>query len=97
VDFCADHKNITQKRGVSAPRYLIPATTMGAMAQPHKGPRRLVQTRIPEEVYAELVRRAREAGTSTSQYIADSMALSVGRDDLVWELGREREALPLAM
>jgi predicted HicB family RNase H-like nuclease len=70
---------------------------MGAMAQPHKGPRRLVQTRIPEEVYAELVRRAREAGTSTSQYIADSMALSVGRDDLVWELGREREALPLAM
>ena len=70
---------------------------MGAMAQPHKGPRRLVQTRIPEEIYAELVRRAREAGTSTSQYIADSMALSVGRDDLVWELGREREALPLAM
>jgi hypothetical protein len=69
----------------------------GAMAQPHKGPRRLVQTRIPEQVYAELVRRAHEAGTSTSQYIADSMAISVGRDDLVWELGREREALPLAM
>jgi hypothetical protein len=67
------------------------------MAQPHKGPRRLVQTRIPEQVYAELVRRAREAGTSTSQFIADSMALSVGRDDLVWELGREGEALPLAM
>ena len=82
---------------MSAPRYLIPATTITAMAQPHKGPRRLVQTRIPEEVYAELVRRAREAGTSTSQYIADSMALSVGRDDLVWELGREWEALPLAM
>lgn len=70
---------------------------MRAMAQPHKGPRRLVQTRIPEQVYAELVRRAREAGTSTSQFIADSMALSVGRDDLVWELGREGEALPLAM
>ncbi len=82
---------------MSAPRYLIPATTMGAMAQPHKGPRRLVQTRIPEDVYAELVRRAREAGTSTSQYIADSMALSVGRDDLVWDLGQEREALPLAV
>lgn len=67
------------------------------MAQPHKGPRRLVQTRIPEEVYAELVRRARKAGTSTSQYIADSMALSVGRRDLVWELGRDRGELPLAI
>ena len=82
---------------MSAPRYLIPATTIGAMAQPHKGPRRLVQTRIPEQVYAELVKRAREAGTSTSQFIADSMALYVGREDLVWELGREGEALPLAM
>ncbi|MBU8834346.1 MULTISPECIES: toxin-antitoxin system [Mycobacteriaceae] len=67
------------------------------MAQPHKGPRRLVQTRIPEEVYAELVRRARQAGTSTSQYIADSMALSVGRPDLVWDLGRDRGELPLAI
>ena len=67
------------------------------MAQPHKGQRRLVQSRIPEEVYAVLAERARAAGTSTSQYIADSMALSVGRADLVRELGRDREELPLAM
>ncbi len=67
------------------------------MAQPHKGQRRLVQTRIPEEVYAVLVGLAREAGTSTSQFIADSMALKVDRPDLVRELNRSREELPLAM
>lgn len=69
------------------------------MAQPHKGSRRLVQSRIPEEVYAELAARARVAGTSASQYIADVMALSVGRPDLVRELNRldHREELPLAI
>ncbi|HEX7321544.1 MAG TPA: toxin-antitoxin system [Mycobacterium sp.] len=68
------------------------------MAQPHKGDRRLVQSRIPEEVYAEVRRRAIEAGTSASQYIADMAALVVGRPDLVRELNRDREeGLPLAM
>lgn len=84
--------------GVSLPGYLIFAAEDWAMAQPHKGARRLVQTRIPEEVYAELVGRARQAGTSTSQYIADSMALHAGRPDLVRELGKQdKEGLPLAM
>jgi len=67
------------------------------MAQPHKGPRRLVQSRIPEEVYAEVVKRAHAAGMSASQWIADTVALSVGRPDLVRELNREHEELPLAM
>jgi len=67
------------------------------MAQPHKGPRRLVQSRIPEDAYAELARRARDAGTSTSQYIADLAALSIGRTDLVRNLGRAQKELPLAI
>lgn len=67
------------------------------MAQPHKGQRRLVQSRIPEEVYAVLVGLAREAGISTSQYIADSMALKVDRPDLVQKLDRSQEELPMAM
>lgn len=67
------------------------------MAQPHKGARRLVQSRIPEPVYAEIRRRAAEAGTSASQYIADTMALIVGKPDEVRELGRDREVLPLAI
>lgn len=68
------------------------------MAQPHKGPRRLVQSRISEEVYAEVSARARAAGMSASQWIADNTALAVGRPDLVRELNRaEREELPLAI
>lgn len=68
------------------------------MAQPHKGPRRLVQSRISDEVYAEISKRAHAAGTSASQWIADMAALAVGRPDLVRELNRaEREELPLAI
>lgn len=68
------------------------------MAQPHKGQRRLVQSRFPEEVYAEVSARARAAGMSASQWIADIVALTVDRPDLVRELNRtEREELPLAI
>ena len=67
------------------------------MAQPNKGSRRLVQSRIPEPVYAEIRARAAAAGTSASQYIADTMALVVGQPDQVRELGLNEEVLPLAM
>jgi hypothetical protein len=67
------------------------------MAQHHKGPRRLVASRIPEDVYGELAVRAHAAGTSTSQFIADCMAVYVGRPDLVWGPHEPREGLPLAM
>ena len=53
------------------------------MAQPHKGPRRLTQARIPERAYTEVHRRATDAGVSISQYIADVMCLHVGMTDEV--------------
>lgn len=54
------------------------AGRQNTMAQPHKGPRRLAQTRIPEPAYAEVFRLATDAGLSVSQYIADLMCLHVG-------------------
>lgn len=56
------------------------------MAQPHKGPRRLAQTRIPEPAYAEVFRLATDAGLSVSQYIADLMCLHVGMPDEAREI-----------
>ena len=68
------------------------------MAQPHKGPRRQVISRMPEAVYALIAAAARESGVSSpSQYIADVMAEHVGRADLARELGLRAEGLPLAM
>lgn len=64
------------------------------MAQPHKGPREQVKTRVHAEVYAELRQLAAERGSSISQVAADLIATAVGRTDLVREVG---EALPLAM
>jgi hypothetical protein len=40
---------------------------------------------------------AHAAGMSVSQYLADVLAEHVGRPDLVRELGRHEEVLPLAM
>lgn len=59
------------------------------MAQPHKGPRRLTQARIPERAFAEVHRRASDAGVSISQYIADVMCLHVGMADEARELAAE--------
>ena len=56
----------------------------------------MYQTRIPEEAHPEISARARAAGMSASQYIADTMMLAIGRPDLVRELNRE-EGLPLAI
>lgn len=67
------------------------------MAQPHKGERRLVASRVPEDVYEELIGLANEAGTSVSQFIADRMAIHVGRPDLVWPRRTQEEGFPLAM
>ena len=61
-------------------------------------PRRnlLLQTRPPRPVWEAVHTRATAAGLSASQYLADLLALHVGRTDLVRELD-EREGLPLAM
>ncbi len=67
------------------------------MAQPHKGDRVLLASRPPKSVYEEIRDRATARGISISQYAADVLAQHVGRPDLVAELGREKEGLPLAM
>ncbi|CAN7700765.1 hypothetical protein [Mycolicibacterium frederiksbergense] len=65
------------------------------MGRPHKGERALLQTRPWQEVTAEIKDRQISAGVSClSQYIADVLALHVGRPELVAELGRAA-ALPL--
>jgi hypothetical protein len=66
------------------------------MGRPHKGDRVLLQTRPYLEV-TELVKlRQHSAGVSSlSQYIADVLAIHVGRPHLAAEVGRNDE-LPLA-
>ena len=68
MDFCGVSKSDTPRVG----------GRQTSMAQPHKGPRRLTQARIPERAFAEVHRRATDAGVSISQYIADVMCLHVG-------------------
>ena len=73
------------------------------MAQPHKGERRLVGTRLARDVHDEVQRRAAEAGTSMSQYVADVMAAHVGRTHEIRDIPADAliprhqlEELPLA-
>lgn len=66
------------------------------MAQPNKGDRVLLQTRPLRPVWEAVHTRAAIAGVSVSQYVADVLAMHVGRDDLVRDVGHQ-EGLPLAM
>jgi len=68
----------------------------GKPGRAHKGDRVLIQSRPPRPVWEAVHAKARAAGLPVSQYLADLLALHVGRPDLVRELGRE-EGLPLAM
>ena len=56
------------------------------MAQPHKGHRHLVGTRLTRDVHEEVKRRARGLDVSVSQYVADIVAAHVGHADEVREL-----------
>lgn len=58
-----------------------------------------MQSRVPEEVHAQVAALAAQCGLPVSQYVADLVCLHVGRPDLVRDLGRapEPEGLPLAM
>ncbi len=56
----------------------------------------LLQTRPPRPVWEAVRARAASAGLSAAQYLADVVALHVGRPDLVRNLGKG-EGLPLAM
>jgi hypothetical protein len=57
----------------------------------------LLQSRPPRPVWEAVHVRAAAAGVSVSQYLADMLALHVGRPDLVRELDKRQEGLPLAM
>lgn len=67
------------------------------MAQPHKGPRKLIMCRPAEEVYEEAKAEAAQRGISLSQLVADVLAYRYDREDLVRELDKRPEVLPLAM
>ena len=63
--------------------------------RPHKGDRRLLQTRPHQEVAETVERRQRMLRISSlSQYIADVLAIHVGSAHLAVELGHNEE-LPL--
>ncbi|TXH18580.1 MAG: toxin-antitoxin system [Mycobacterium sp.] len=67
------------------------------MAQPHKGERTLIASRAPQPVFDAVAKAAAEHGISISAYVADVLAVHVGRPDLVRDLGHRTEELPLAM
>lgn len=77
-------------------RFTTLSGKVNAMAgRPHKGDRALLQTRPIDEVLDLVVRRQLAAGVKDlSQYVADVLAIHVGREDLVTELGL-RQGLPL--
>ncbi|WP_067722907.1 hypothetical protein [Nocardia yamanashiensis] len=43
------------------------------------------------EVFEEISQRAKDNDMSIAQYVADVMALHIGREDLVLELGKPRK------
>lgn len=71
--------------GVSSAITVTDTGRNAVMAQPHKGERRLVGTRLARDVHDEVQRRAADAGTSVSQYVADVLAAHVGRTDEIRE------------
>ncbi|SLH35471.1 toxin-antitoxin system [Mycobacteroides abscessus] len=67
------------------------------MPAPHKGDRLAHTIRPPREVSDALRAEAAARGLSLSQYVADLLAIHIGRPDLARGLGKENEGLPLAM
>lgn len=60
---------------------------MGHAGRPSKGTRKLIRViDLRPPVRAEIVRRAAEAGVPVSGYLADHLAIHVGRPDLVRHL-----------
>jgi len=81
--------------GVSANKTTaLPGTRarLSTMAQPNKGDRQQVSTRLPRAVYAAVKVAAAERGTTVSQYIADLTCAHFGRSDLMYLL--DQEVLP---
>lgn len=68
----------------------------GKCGRIHKGDRVLIQSRPMRPVWEAVHERAAAAGMTVSQYLADLLAVHVGRPDLVSDDG-QREVLPLVM
>lgn len=66
------------------------------MAPRSKGHRKAPTVRLPEELIEILQKGRAETGTSSfSQYVADVLAIHVGRPDLARELNNPQGVLPL--
>lgn len=63
-------------------------TILSGMAQPHKGNRRMIYLTLDLEVRRQIHSRATDSKLSVSQFLADHLALHVGRPDLVYALGQ---------
>ncbi len=70
---------------------------IGGMSRASKGDRVVTTTRIARPVWEFVRIQAANHGVSVSAYVADIMAEHAGRPDLVAELDRGGEGLPLAM
>ncbi len=65
----------------------LPAIERSIIAQPHKGPRKQIGMRIPEEIHNLLRDCGKQYGaSSTSQFTADVLCLVMGRPDLAREI-----------
>ncbi|WP_264922813.1 hypothetical protein [Mycobacteroides chelonae] len=58
------------------------------MARPSKGPRHTLKLSLDAPVRTGIATRASGFGMGASQYVADILAIHVGRPDLVRELGQ---------
>lgn len=85
----------------NARRALIQNHTASGMVRrmpaPHKGDRLAHTIRPPRAVSDALRAEAASHGMSLSQYVADLLAIHIGRPDLARDIGRAEEGLPLAM
>lgn len=63
-------------------------TILSDMAQPHKGERHTIYLTLDLEVRRQIHSRATDSKLSVSQFLADHLALHVGRPDLVYALGQ---------
>ena len=75
-----------------------PASVVGmAQRSTHKGDRAQIMTRPPREVYDVIRARSTALGIPMGQYVADLLCHHVGMPELMRELGRDEEVLPLAI
>lgn len=59
------------------------------MGRPSKGTRAPVTSRVPVEVKTAIRMQSAARGIDESQYVADLLAMAVGRPDLVRDLNQE--------